>query len=82
MLADFIHVAGSDREDKVARLRGFAQVALDLFKGLKEFCALNFLREVCRGDAENILFTGGKYLRKVQHIRPAQLTDQNRGTAP
>ena len=42
MLADLIHVAGSDREDKVARLRGFAQVALDLFKGLKEFCAPQF----------------------------------------
>ena len=66
MLADFIHVAGSDREDKVARLRGFAQVALDLFKGLKEFCALNFLREVCRGDAESICFSCSKDIGKYE----------------
>lgn len=71
MLAYLVDIARADSEDKVARLRRFAQIVLDLLKGFEKLCAVYLLRKVCRGDTENILFTSGKYLRKVYYIRAA-----------
>ena len=76
MLAYLVDIARADSEDKVARLRRFAQIVLDLLKGFEKLCAVYLLRKVCRGDTENILLTSGKYLRKVYYIRAAELTHE------
>ena len=76
MLAYFVDISRADGEDKIARLRCFAQILLYLIKGFEKLCPLYLLGKVCRGDTENILFTGGKYLRQINDIRTAELTHE------
>ena len=46
MLAYLVDIARADSEDKVARLRRFAQIVLDLLKGFEKLCAVYLLRKV------------------------------------
>ena len=76
LLADLIDIARSDGEYNIAGLSRLTQTLNYLAEGFVKPCTVYVIRQVLGADAESVFLTGGKYLGKVDDIRPLELTDK------